>query len=404
MAVFNLTMFLLLAAVPLVMLTVHHAASTIFFLLLIATLISIPFQKKISWKNSPFPGWLFASTLFYPIVVIAHSMLSGIFDKHSFEIASRFLVIPLFLIYRPSIKPDWQRWLYVSSAVGAVLSLISAANTMDFNFDVRLKTYFTGVTNFGNLSVLLGVLSLGLLYREKNKLVYLIGGIGILAAISCAFLSQTRTAWVALFFIFLILLLTLNNVKRISKIIIATLAAISLTLFYFDNPIVNERVNLAKKEITESSEKNPGSSLGVRKELLKSAWLIIQDHPLTGVGAGQYPKTLKTQADSGQVLESLKQGYGHPHNEILFAWVEFGIFGAISVLAFYLGPLIFFYRHLEKKELSVRTASRIGLLIILSYMVFGLSDVMITTWVMESSIFVVMLLIPLFIIGSYKNE
>ena len=260
------------------------------------------------------------------------------------------------------------------------------------------------LSNFGNLSVLLGVLSLGLLYREKNKLVYLIGSIGILAAISCAFLSQTRTAWVALFFIFLILLITLNNVKRISKIIIATIAALSLTLFYFDNPIVNERINLAKKEITESSEKNPGSSLGVRKELLKSAWLIIQDRPFTGVGAGRYQKTLEIQADAGQVSESLKQGYAHPHNEILYAWVEFGIFGAISVLAFYLGPALFFYRHLEQDASTVRTASRIGLLIILSYMVFGLPDVMITTWVMESSIFVVMLLMPLFIIGSHKNE
>jgi hypothetical protein len=61
MAAFNLTMFFLLAAFPLTMLTVHHAASTIFFLLLIATLISIPFQKKISWNDSPFPGWLYAS-------------------------------------------------------------------------------------------------------------------------------------------------------------------------------------------------------------------------------------------------------------------------------------------------------------------------------------------------------
>ena len=403
MAVFNLTMFFLLAAFPLVMLTVHHAASTIFFLLLIATLISIPFQKKISWKNSPFPGWLFASTLFYPVVVIAHSMLSGIFDNHSLEIATRFLMIPLFLIYRPTIKPDWQRWLYVASAVGAVLSLISAANTMDFNFDVRLKTYFTAVTNFGNLSVLLGVMALGLLYREKNKLFNLIGSIGILAASSCAFLSQTRTSWVSILFIFLILLLTLNNVKRISKIIIATIAGLSLTFFYFDNPIVNERINLAKKEVREPSEKNPDSSLGIRKELLKSAWLIIQDRPLTGVGAGQYPKTLKTQADSGQVLESLKKGYAHPHNEILFAWVEFGIFGAMAVLAFYLGPALFFHRHLEKDASTVRTASRIGLLIILSYMVFGLPDVMITTWVMESSIFVVMLLMPLWIIASNKK-
>ena len=403
MTAYNLVMFFLLVAFPLTMLTVHHAASAIFFLLLIATLISIPFHKKISWHDSTFPWWLYASILFYPLVVIIHSAVSGVFDKHSFEIASRFLVMPLLLIYRPLIKPDWQRWLYVASAVGAVLCLISAAYTMNFDFSARFKTRFTGVTNFGNLVTLLGVLSLGLLYREKNKLFNLIGSIGILAAILCAFLSQTRTAWVALFIIFLILLLTLNNVRKISKIIVTLIALLSLTLFYFDNPIVNERINLAKKEIIDPSEKHPSSSLGIRKELLKSAWLTIQDHPFTGVGAGQFSKTLKTQADSGQVLESLKKDYAHPHNEILFAWVEFGIFGAISVLTFYLGPALFFYRHLQKDVSTVRTASRIGLIIILSYMVFGIPDVMITTWVMESSIFVVILLIPLWIIASHKK-
>jgi O-antigen ligase len=403
MTAFNLTMFFLLAAFPLLMLTVHHAASTIFFLLLIATLISIPFHKKISWHDSPFPWWLYASILFYPLVVIIHSAVSGVFDKHSFEIASRFLVMPLFLIYRPLIKPDWQRWLYLASAVGAVLCLISAAYTMNFDFSARFKTHFTSVTNFGNLVTLLGVLSLGLVYREKNKYFYIIGVIGILAAASCAFFSQTRTAWVSILFIFLVLLLTLNNVRKISKIIVALIALLCLTLFYFDNPIVNERINLAKQEIIDPSEKNPSSSLGIRKELLKSAWLIIQERPITGVGAGQFPKTLQAQADRGEVLETLKQGYAHPHNETLFAWVELGVFGALGVLAFFLGPALFFYRHLEKEAPSVRTASRLGFLITLSYMVFSLADVMITTWVMESSIFVVILLIPLWIIASHKK-
>jgi len=404
MIYFDLLIFAILLSLPLVMLTLHHAASTIFFLLLIATLVSIPFQKKINWNDSPFPWWLFASILFYPLVVIIHSTISGILDKHSLEIASRFLVMPLFLIYRPMIKPGWQRWLYIASAVGAILSLISGAYFINFDFNLRMRSYFTGVTNFGNLASLLGVLSMGLLYQQKNKILYLLGLLGALAAASSSFFSQTRTSWVAILIIFVILLFNVSNVKKISKITIALIVGVSLTLLYCDNPIVRERVQLAKKEILEPSKDNPTSSLGIRKELIKSAWLIIKERPLAGVGAGQFPKTLLAHKERGEVQYNLEEGLSHPHNEILFSWVEFGILGALSMLALYLGPALFFYNYLEKNELSVRIAARLGLLIIISYMIFGVPDVMITAWIMESSIFVEMLLIPLFIIGSYKNK
>lgn len=401
MQYYNSVIFILLLSLPPLMLTVHHAASTLFFLLLLTTLISIPFHRKINWNQLPFPWWLLASFLFYPLLVIIHSLGFGIYDKHSLEIALRFLVLVLCLIYRPYFKSHWQPWLYIAAALGAVLSLLSALTMLRFDLTQRAMTYFTGPTNFGDLIVLIGILSLGNLFQNTKKLTFSIGCMGLIATIFGAYLSQTRASWIVVLAVFMIWLIQSNQFKKITKLILLSLVILALTFIYNKNSIVNHRVNQTKTELKAPVEKDPSSSIALRKQFLKSSWLIIQEHPWLGIGGGQYPKVLETQVHQGLALQNLtKEYYQHPHNEVIFAWVQFGILGALSVLAFYLGPLVFFYQQLKKKQTSIRIASKLGMLMIISYMIFGFVDVMITAWVMESSIFVMMLLIPIYIITS----
>lgn len=385
---------------PLVMLTIHHGASTIFFLLCITRLISIPFHQTIK-KNQVFlPWWLYVSFLIYPFVVITHGLIDHHLNSHSFEIALRFLLIPLLLFYRPYIKNSWHDLLYLAFALGAIASLISAIHHNHFNFNLRALTYFTGPTNFGDLIVPLGILSIGATYYTHKKIIQWIGLFGIISSILGAYLSQTRGSWVAILCASLILFCKSHRIKLFQKILGFIVVSVGFVGLYLHNPIIHQRINDAFIELKEPSIKHPGSSLGLRKELWRSAILIIKENPMQGIGVSQYSKTLQSQVKESKVLPSLSAGFAHPHNEVLYAWAELGVLGAIGVLAFYFGPVLFFYSFIKHKKEGVRRAAKLGLMIVLSYVIFGLVDVMITTWVMESSIYVLSVLVPIYIIMS----
>jgi O-antigen ligase len=71
--------------------------------------------------------------------------------------------------------------------------------------------------------------------------------------------------------------------------------------------------------ITEG-ETDPGGSREERKQLLKNAWAVFLEYPLTGVGAGQF----QTVELNGRTL------WRETHNAPLQVATELGIFGAIA--------------------------------------------------------------------------
>jgi O-antigen ligase len=310
--------------------------------------------------------------------------------------------MPLFLLYPPTIKPYWARWFYISAAFGAILTFLNVAHENQFNFDERMFTHFMWATNFGNLSILLGILSLGLINTRERKILCIIGILGALAAILCAFFSQTRAAWVVIVLIAFSIIFSSSTTKKNTKFILFCLISLGIALLYMKDPIVQERLDLAKIELMDTSNNNFKASLTARKELLKSAFLTISEHPITGVGAGQYKRILKSQINKGQIDPI--DTFDHPHNEVIYAWTELGIFGVLGVLGFYFGPALFFYKTLRKEGGGARKGAQIGLLIILSYITFGLTDVMITAWVMESSIYILVSLMLFYTIFLNKKN
>jgi O-antigen ligase len=194
-----------------------------------------------------------------------------------------------------------------------------------------------------------------------------------------------------------ILLSYKSSISKAIKPFLLLVAAV--LLLYFSVPKINARINLGWHEYTAPLSEVSNTSVGLRRQFWQASMIMIKDHPLIGIGRLQFAKEKSKLIDQG-VLTSDADGYAHPHNEMLYAQVESGVFGLLGVLALYLGPLLYFIRALSNPDSQIQRAAVLGILIVVSYFVFGLVDVILVAWVMEAPVYIVSILIPTLIVNS----
>ncbi|MCY1300212.1 hypothetical protein D9M68_708300 [compost metagenome] len=105
---------------------------------------------------------------------------------------------------------------------------------------------------------------------------------------------------------------------------------------------------------------------------------MVQAHPWTGVGPDNYEQALQALA-AQHVITPQAATMPHTHNDILHAAATLGIPGLLAVLALYLVPAAFFLRHLRNDDRDTQVASAMGLALCCGFMVFGLTEVMFST-------------------------
>lgn len=136
------------------------------------------------------------------------------------------------------------------------------------------------------------------------------------------------------------------------------------TVAYTYSDIFHHRINLIESEITHFYE-NRNTSVGMRINFAMNALEIIKEHPLIGVGTGDYVvEYTKVNNKNSPNIEVR----AHPHNMYLLEMVLFGIlglFGLLSVFYFQIQYALYTKDKLQKK---------IGLALPLLFMVISLSD------------------------------
>lgn len=168
---------------------------------------------------------------------------------------------------------------------------------------------------FGGYYMMVALLSLAYFLRfEKNKLFYVLGtALIFLATIG----SYARSAWFGLLggSVFLILLTNYKNLKKL-LLYISILILFIITILYLVPPI-KERM-FARWQLY---------SLKHRFKIWESALLIIKEHPIIGIGNGNFKKySEKYMKDSGFTVE------GHPHNDYLNVYLTAGLMGFIGYI------------------------------------------------------------------------
>jgi O-antigen ligase len=134
------------------------------------------------------------------------------------------------------------------------------------------------------------------------------------------------------------------------------------------------------------------TNVGVRLELWRGALRLIERHPLLGANPATEREELAALVAAHKVHPYVLE-FPHYHNDILQALVFGGVVGLLVWGATLLAPFLFFVRLLNRPESAaagVTAPALAGLLLVLSYFSFGLTEVIF--WSVRSCMFYALML------------
>ncbi|WP_427310831.1 O-antigen ligase family protein [Cupriavidus sp. H39] len=314
-----------------------------------------------------------------PLAVLIQQLVTGVDIPHVPYLYLRFalfipLVIGMVRLGRPGMRSI--QWGFVACALVSALWLheVAAAGRPS-------HVGFSNVIPFGNLALLMGMLAvISIGWNRPGE--YLQAGLKLLAGFAglyASYMSGTRGGWLAIPVLALIALAASRRLKRWHKAgVLAGLLGL-MVLGWYSSAMVQQRTAAVVSELSQSVQHvTSDTSIGVRLQLWRASLELIQAHPWTGVGPEHFEAALQTFA-ARHVITPLAATMPHSHNELLHATATLGIPGLLAILALYLVPAAFFLRHLRGTDRGTRVASAMGLALCCGFMVFGLTEVMFAT-------------------------
>ena len=378
---------------PLATLTLGHYTSFSVFLLGFLSLI-IPTGYSIGavllllgsavlLMHRPGPSlsredWMIVSVLVaYALVGIAEAWWDGQ-GMRGVDKPIRFvLAIPALLLVMA--YPPRLAWMWCGLALGAI-GAGTWASWQKLVEGVERATGYTFVIQFGNLSMLLGILclaGLGWAVVQPNRrgwvALLLLGAVfGVLGSL----FSGSRGGWIGIPVVLLVLHRSYGQqlplklkTAALGVVLAGVVAAVAIP-----QTGVMQRFEVAVRDISQYiHHDNPVTSIGRRFEMWKGAAYLVAEKPLFGWGNTGYRQGMQQLAQQG-VIHPDVLNYGHAHNEFIEAFVKRGLVGLLVLLMLYLVPIRFFSRHLDTKDLQVRSLAVAGVLLPVAYIEFGLTQ------------------------------
>lgn len=242
----------------------------------------------------------------------------------------------------------------------------------------------THVIQFGNLSMLLGVLCLAGLgwaaVQQKRNIWIAVLLLGASTGMLASLLSGSRGGWVGIPVILWVLYKSYGSYfsAKLKITYLGLLIVAGIAVYWLPQTGVESRVQDAIYEVkTYVSGENRASSVGARFEMWRGAAQLIQEKPLTGWGSNGYQQAMVQLGEEGVINRDAAQ-YGHAHNEFIDAFAKRGVIGLAALLALYLIPLRLFTRGLKAGNLPLRAVATAGVLLPVTYIDFGLSQAFLT--------------------------
>ena len=338
-------------------------------------LLSLIFNAGSANKLEPLTGnekWLLATWLLYPVYAGAVILIRGNLDEGFFQESSRFLVIiPVFLtIRRYGLSMAFLRWGVLVGAVAAGVW----AYYQKIILGIARPWGGTGqhIAAFGNIALLLGVLSIALwqpVWRINWRWI-IVPFIALSFGLFASLVSGNKGGWISLpFLIWLATGLVDKPTAKKSVLVMCALVA-AMVVVYFYNDSVRGRVSVILPAIYEYfvNGKVYDGSAGVRLALWHGSFLVFLDHPLWGVGFDGYREAVKPFIASGQVPAAA--GSLNPHSQFFDKLVVFGWMGPVLVFGIYFRFMKFCHSYrVQQKSLAIA-----GLMLAVGYIDFGLVE------------------------------
>ncbi len=110
-----------------------------------------------------------------------------------------------------------------------------------------------------------------------------------------------------------------------------------------------------------------------RLEMWRTAGRAVVEHPLVGIGIGEFGHYVDSEIAAGRSNPSIGR-YNQPHNEYVEAAVTGGVPGLLVLLATFVLPLSYFARHVRDVDEAVVMPAGAGLAVVTLYMLCALTD------------------------------
>lgn len=346
-------------------------------LLLLGT-FALPFiRKKVRFGRQDW--WIMGVLVFYTLVGLFEVWsdgqgLRGADKPLRFLLATPILV--LILAYPPQLG-----WLWSGLALGG-MAVGSWGAWQKLFLGVERAEGYTHVIQFGNISMLTGILCLAgmgwAMVQPNRKLWLLLLSLGALGGVLGSLFSGSRGGWIGLPVVLWVLYRAygrdLTAPLKVGALAIVIVGA--LCVYAAPQLGVQQRVHQAVDDIERYvSGESRTSSVGARFEMWKGASHLIIEKPLLGWGHNGYQQGMQSLGEAG-VIDSGVLQFGHAHNEFIDATAKRGILGLVALLLLYLVPLRLFMCELNAPNLKLRSLAVAGALLPVAYIDFGFSQVL----------------------------
>lgn len=241
---------------------------------------------------------------------------------------------------------------------------------------------------FGNIALLLGTLCLVPLVLLRFPLGHCFSALqrgmlvmGALAGLLASVLSGTRGGWVVFPALALLVsgagLLSLPRGRVLALVVMLVVALLAMALM--PRAPVSDRLGQGVNNLQEYTQGGTGSSLGLRLEMWRAGWALIQVKPLLGWGEGR----LEARRDQWVVEGRFNPGisrYDQLHNDIVDTLARRGVIGLATLLGLYFVPLLLFWRYwrqgMKVGSRKVQAFALCGAVIVVAFVGFGMSQSM----------------------------
>lgn len=210
---------------------------------------------------------------------------------------------------------------------------------------------------------------------------HLLAWLNIFCAVPILILNGTRGGMVAMALTLFPLLLVRSR-HFSTRMLLATCAGIVVlagAAYSFPGSPLPERMERAITEVRQFEQGNSESSVGARLQMWEIGMRYFADHPVSGVGVGQFSKILHAAPYCEHRTESMVCILEHAHNDIVETAATTGLPGLLVFLGVFLVPALSFWRmmrscHIARNRRGESLASA-GLAVILASLISGLTQV-----------------------------